>query len=161
MLQKFCIFIIVFLLGSVNAVAQGYTFKLENRGTGYCYTIGGLCFPELTRDENFNLPSDKTLAEERFARRREYVEKWYEKNDPEDLHPPNKTIEMIKALVLLPLFPVFLIAEVFYHDHQVTPEETERIKKSNEEYGRKRKELLDYVVSDCLSEKQNHAITNN
>ncbi len=134
--------------------AHAGRYKIENRGDGYCYMLGMKCIPDFTEDGNSILPNDKQVAEHRFKRRKDFVEKWYAKYRLEDLKTENAVVVFAKAILMLPLTPIIFIAEGVAHNQQDSPEAIEMQKIENEEYRFALDEMRNFIIKDCQFESE-------
>lgn len=151
--RKICFMLTMISALLFSAVSFADQYKLEESGGGYCYTIQNVCLPDFTQDENYRLPKNKEVAEERFKRRKEFVEKWYQENSPQYLKKTNYFIEVPKAIISVPLFPLFGFLEWIDEKKRSSPDEIEKQKRNNEIYLRSRDQMHEFIVKDCEQER--------
>lgn len=153
-MKKYGVILLLILTWFLQVQAMASDYKLKKTSGGYCYFIGDMCISYFTEDENYKLPQDRQVAEDRFRRRQLVVEDWYRKNAPQYLaKPPNKAVELGKAAVMLPLAPVLFTLEGANHNKNVNQSDAEKVRLSNQSYLEACQAMHAFIVQDCIFEK--------
>ncbi len=154
-MRMFYFIIISIFLLFAQEKSFAHEHKLIDAGNGYCYTFGIVCDPYYTENENFELPKEKSVAEARFQRRKEYIEKWYLEYRPDDVKKHNWFIEVPAGLLVVATFPIsFLLLEWLDEKHRSRPEEIEKTKQSNIRHEKACEEMHEFIIKDCILERK-------
>ena len=145
--------LLMFILISTISLSGCSTYRIvkieegKDLNPGYHVLRRNIFIDEFVVDDSGDHPQDLSIAQERLRRRKKTVEEWYRKYNP-DILQEHPLVTFSKAIIFLPLFPLFLITEGWHSPHI----DKEKYDNQTKEYHKAKQEIMEFIKEDCKKE---------